>query len=324
VRRVFVLGVAFVVLAAGGGWYAWSEVVPGAPAAIEIIPSSEVSLAPTARHRFETRVTDARGRLVDVRPTWTGDISVGPDGAFSAPERAGTYYLEAAAAAATTSAKVTVTPGAPRGLRVLPANATVKPRDNVAFSATAFDEWGNSTTIKPAWRVSGSGSIDEQGIYVAGTSGTTTITADVAGLSASAGVTTQCAPPRTETGAGLTFTVVCGLYADVWLNGTGFDAGEATRTIDDAVVAVEAAAGRTFRHRLNVSAFASKANFDIGLKQLYHVDAAPYEEGVFVPPAFIAIDWSAPDPPEAIARHEITHLVVAQAAITGSMKGSRR
>jgi hypothetical protein len=121
-------------------------------------------------------------------------------------------------------------------------------------------------------------------------------------------------PPRTETAGGLTFTVVCGANADVWLNGNGLDAANVTQTIDQAVVAVEASFGRALRHRLNVNVFATKAAFDIGLKQLLRVEPTPLEEGVFIPPAIVAFDWSGGDLPEAIARHEITHLVVDEAA----------
>jgi hypothetical protein len=190
----------------------------------------------------------------------------------------------------------------------------------VAFSATAFDEWGNSVPVTPTWRVTvGGGAIDEQGIFAAGGAGVSTITADVDGITTSAIATAQCVPPRTETAAGLTFTVVCGANADVWLNGNGLDAASITTTVDDAVVAVEAGLGRSLRHRLNVNVFATKAGFDIGLKQLLRVEPTPLEAGVFIPPAIVAIDWSAHDIPEAIARHEITHLIVNEVAGRGAV-----
>jgi hypothetical protein len=63
-----------------------------------------------------------------------------------------------------------------------------------------------------------------------------------------------------------------------------------------------------------VNVFSTKENFDRGLRQLFRVEPSPLEEGVFVPPSLIGIDWSAPDLPEAIARHEITHLMVAEIA----------
>jgi hypothetical protein len=63
-----------------------------------------------------------------------------------------------------------------------------------------------------------------------------------------------------------------------------------------------------------VNVFATKAAFDIGLKQVLHVEPTPLEEGVFIPPAIVAIDWNSGDLPAAIARHEITHLVVDEAA----------
>jgi hypothetical protein len=160
----------------------------------------------------------------------------------------------------------------------------------------------------------GGGTIDEQGIFTADGSGVSTVTLDVDGITTSATATARCVPPRTETAGGLTFTVVCGASADVWLNGNGLDAAIVTQTIDQSVAAVETAFGRPLRHRLNVNVFATKAGFDIGLKQVLRVEPTPLEEGVFIPPAIVAIDWNGGDVPEAIARHEITHLVVDEAA----------
>jgi hypothetical protein len=200
-------------------------------------------------------------------------------------------------------------------VRVLPTAASLKPRDTVAFSASAFDEWGNSVPVTPTWRVtSGSGTIDEQGIFRADGSGVSAITMEVEGITTSATATARCVPPRTETAGGLTFTIVCGANADVWLNGNGLDAATVTETIDRAVVAVETAFGRPLGHRLNVNVFATKAGFDIGLKQVLRVEPTPLEEGVFIPPAIVAMDWNGGDLPEAIARHEITHLVIDEAA----------
>ncbi|MDQ2913885.1 MAG: hypothetical protein M3T56_11600 [Chloroflexota bacterium] len=302
-------------VAVAGGVYAWSELVPGPPMTIAIVPADEVTLAPTAQFQFVADVRDARNRVVGTKPTWTSEASIDQRGLFTAPDRATVYYVQAAIGELAATAKITVKPGEPRTLRVLPPAASLKPRDTVAFSATAFDEWGNNVPWTPTWRVTvGGGAIDEQGIFAAGASGVSTITADVNGITTSATATAQCVPPRTETAAGLTFTVVCGTSADVWLNGNRLDAATVTTTIDRAVVAVEAAFDRSLRHRLNVTVFATKAGFDIGLKQLLHVEPTPLEEGVFIPPAIVAIDWSGADEPEAIARHEITHLFIDEAA----------
>jgi hypothetical protein len=307
--------IAATALAVAGGVYAWSELVPGPPMTIAIVPADEVVVAPTAQFQFASDIRDARNRLVTTRPAWSSEAPIDERGLFTAPDRTGTYYVQAAIGELAATAKVTVKPGAPRTLRVLPATASVKPRETVAFSATAFDEWGNNAPITPSWHVTaGDGSVDEQGIFTAGASGVSTITLDVDGMRASATATAECVPPRTETAGGLTFTIVCGAYADVWLNGKGLDATVVTRTIDRSVVAVETAFGRPLRHRLNVSVFATKAGFDIGLQQVLRVQATPFEEGVFIPPAIVAIDWSGNDAPEALARHEITHLVVDEAA----------
>ena len=317
-RRVVAIVFVAATLLVAGGAYAWSELVPGPPTTIAILPADEVSLAPTTQFQFAADVRDARNRAVGMKPTWRSDAPEAPideRGVFTAPDRAAVYYVHAAIGELDAMAKITVKPGAPRTVRVLPASASLKPRDTVAFSATAFDEWGNSVPVTPTWRVTaGGGAIDEQGIFAAGVSGVSTVTADVDGITTSATATAQCVPPRNETAAGLAFTIVCGAYADVWLNGNGLDAASITKTIDGAVVAVEASFGRSLRHRLNVNVFATKAAFDIGLKQLLRVEPTPLEEGVFIPPAIVAIDWSAPDIPEAIARHEITHLVVDEAA----------
>jgi hypothetical protein len=308
---------AVVVLAAAaaGGVYVWSEVVPGPPATIAIVPADEIVIAPTSQFHFATDVRDARNRVVGMKPAWTSEAPIDPGGVFTAPDRAGIYYVRAAIGELAATAKITVKPGAPRTVRVLPATASLKPRDTLAFSATAFDDWGNSVQVTPTWRVTaGNGTIDEQGIFTAGPSGVSTITMDVEGITTTATATARCVPPRTETAGGLTFTVVCGANADVWLNGNGLDGPSVTRTIDEAVVAVETAFGRSLRHRLNVNVFATKAAFDIGLKQVLRVEPTPLEEGVFIPPAIVAIAWSGADTPEAIARHEITHLVVDEAA----------
>jgi hypothetical protein len=315
VRRVVAIVFVALALAVGGGAYAWSEIVPGPPATIAIAPAEEIVIAPTSQFQFASDIRDTRNRLVSMKPAWTSEGSIDERGLFTAPDRAGVYFVQAAIGELTATAKVTVKPGAPRTVRVLPAAASLKPRDTVAFSATAFDDWGNSVPVTPTWRVTaGSGTVDEQGVFTAGVSGVSTITMDVAGIAASATATAQCVPPRTETTSGVTFTVVCGANADVWLNGNGLDAANVTQTIDQAVTAVEAAFGRPLRHRLNVNVFATKAAFDIGLKQVLRVEPTPLEEGVFIPPAIIAIDWNGGDLPEAIARHEITHLVVDEAA----------
>jgi len=315
VRKVILILTVTATLAVAGGAYAWNELVPGPPMTIAIVPGDEVVVAPTAQFQFASDIRDARNRVVGTKPAWSSEASIDDRGLFTAPDRAGVYYVTVAIGELAATTKITVKPGAPRTVRVLPAAATVKPRDTVAFSASAFDEWGNNVPVTPTWRVTaGNGTVDDQGIFTAGAAGMSTITLDIEGITTSATATAQCVAPRTEVAGGLTFTVVCGANADVWLNGGGLDAGSVTRTIDESVVAVEAAFGRALRHRLNVNVFATKAGFDLGLKQLLRVEPTPLEEGVFIPPAIVAMDWSGSDAPEAIARHEITHLVVSEAA----------
>jgi hypothetical protein len=221
VRKVVTIVFVFATLALAGGVYAWSEIVPGAPITIAIVPGDEVVIPPTTQFQFASDIRDARNRVVGAKPAWTSEAPIDERGLFTAPDRAGVYYVQAAIGELAATAKITVKPGAPRTVRVLPATASLKPRDTVAFSASAFDEWGNSVPVTPTWRVTaGAGTIDEQGIFTAGVSGLSTITMDVDGITTSATATAQCVGPRTEVAGGLTFTVACGAYADVWLNGS--------------------------------------------------------------------------------------------------------
>src|SRR5712691_190133 len=314
-RRVIALLGVVVAVGSVGGWYVWTELVPGSPATLAIVPTEDVVLTPTGQYRFVADIRDARGRALSLQPIWSSEAAIDKRGLFTAPDRTGVYFVQALLGSLATTAKVTVTAGATRTVRVLPANATVKPRDSVVFSATGFDEWSNLVQVSPTWHVSfGGGTIDQQGVFVASSPGTSTITAEMGGFTASANATAECVPPRTESTAGLAFTVICATNADIWLNGKGLNTAQVTKTIDQAVVSVEAAFGRMLSHRLNVTVFATKADFDNGLNQMFHVEPSPLEEGIFIPPALIAIDWDAPDIPEAVARHEISHLVIDEVA----------
>src|SRR5207253_3219004 len=203
---------------------------------IAIVPQHEVVVGPTAQFQFASDIRDARNRVVGMKPAWSSEAPIDERGLFTAPDRAGVYYVNAAIGELTATTKITVKPGSPRTVRVLPSAATLKPRDTVAFSASAFDEWGNNVPATPTWKVTaGTGTIDEQGIFAAGAAGVSTITLDVDGITTSATATAPCGP-------------------------------------------------------------------------------TPLEEGVFIPPAIVAMDWNGSDAPEAIARHEITHLVVDEAA----------
>src|SRR2546426_1211837 len=208
-RRVIALLGVVVAVGSIGAWYAWTELIPGPPATLAIVPTADIVLTPTGQYRFVAEIRDARGRALSLQPTWSSEAAIDQRGLFTAPEHTGVYFLQALAGGLATTARVTVTAGATRTVRVLPANATAKPRDSVVFSATAFDEWGNLVQVSPTWHVSfGGGTIDQQGVFVASSPGTSTVTAELAGFTASANATAECAPPRTETTAGLAFTVV--------------------------------------------------------------------------------------------------------------------
>ena len=83
-------------LAVAGGAYAWSEIVPGAPTTIAIVPADEVVIAPTAQFQFASDVRDARNRVVGTTPVWTSEAPIDERGLFTAPDRAGVYFVQAA------------------------------------------------------------------------------------------------------------------------------------------------------------------------------------------------------------------------------------
>src|SRR5438445_11850114 len=163
-------------LAAAGGAYAWSELVPGPPMTIAIVPQDEVVVEPTAQFQFASDIRDARNRVVGMKPAWSSEAPIDERGLFTAPDRAGVYYVNTAIGELTATTKITVKPGSPRTVRVLPSAATLKPRDTVAFSASAFDEWGNNVPATPTWKVTaGPGPINGQGIFGAGAGGVWTV-----------------------------------------------------------------------------------------------------------------------------------------------------
>src|SRR5207237_5281707 len=123
----------------------------------------DVVTSPTAQCQFASDVRDARTGVVGTTAAWTSEASIDRRGRFTAPDRAGVYFVQATIGELAATAKITVKPGTPRTVRVLPATASLKPRETAAFSATAFDEWGNSVRVTPTSHVSaGSGTIDAQ------------------------------------------------------------------------------------------------------------------------------------------------------------------
>src|SRR2546422_6179972 len=88
VRKVLATVFVAATLVVAGGAYAWSELVPGPPMTIAILPGDEVALAPTAQFQFAADVGDPRNRAVGMKPTWTSDAPEAPiaqRGALPAP-----------------------------------------------------------------------------------------------------------------------------------------------------------------------------------------------------------------------------------------------
>ena len=123
-RNIALVAVVIATLAVAGGAYAWSELVPGPPMTIAIVPQDEVVVGPTGQFQFASDIRDARNRVVGIKPAWSSEAPIDERGLFTAPDRAGVYYVKAAIGELAATAKITVKPGSPRTVRVLPATAT--------------------------------------------------------------------------------------------------------------------------------------------------------------------------------------------------------
>jgi hypothetical protein len=76
-------------------------------------------------------------------------------------------------------------------ITVGPATASVASGGSIQFAATGQDQFGDSFPVNPAWQVSGGGSIDQSGLYIAGTGegGQFAVTATQGTVSGTASVT---------------------------------------------------------------------------------------------------------------------------------------
>ncbi|WP_342376268.1 right-handed parallel beta-helix repeat-containing protein [Myxococcus stipitatus] len=155
--------------------YATVYVKPGAISRLEISPAAPtVALKDTVP--FQVKAFDAfDNEVTSFSASWSvvkGGGSISASGVFTAGTVAGTFAdtVQVSVAGVTKTASVTVTPGAVSRVVLSPQGPTVPAGSTVAFSAKAFDVYGNEVTSAPAtWKVvNGGGSIDGAGVFTAG------------------------------------------------------------------------------------------------------------------------------------------------------------
>jgi plastocyanin len=201
------------------------KALPGPARRIEI-GSHPARLVPGQRVPLTALVRSAEG---DVRPDSVRWTSSAPGtarvarGSLLEARGPGKATLTATAGGVRATTVVEVAPAAPASLAIEPAEARVKQGDVVRFRVVAKGAGGKTITgVTPSWSFGpGQGEIDEDGGFVAYQPGTYTVTATLAGRSASAPVTvTRRAVGRSATIVG---SVVRKTFAtsEVWVHPNG-------------------------------------------------------------------------------------------------------
>ncbi len=170
------------------------QVEPGAPAALQMAPTT-LRLASGQQHQCTIQGFDRGGNIVPATATWDVQGNVGtltPDGVFTAT-MAGQGTLRATVGALVMTATVIVDPGEAVSLRVEPATVTLKAGETSALHVTAVDAAGNQVLTAPLWSVEEAlGTVSGAGVFTAHKAGTGKITATLG--QATQAVTVDIAP----------------------------------------------------------------------------------------------------------------------------------
>jgi len=122
------------------------SVTPGAPSALTITPAS-ASVSAGGTVTFTATATDGAGNsLGDV--TLSTTFAISPDGScsgrFCGSTKAGAHTVTATYQGTTATASMTVTPAPVTNLALSPASATIVAGGGQAYTAVAYDQYGNS------------------------------------------------------------------------------------------------------------------------------------------------------------------------------------
>jgi uncharacterized repeat protein (TIGR01451 family) len=145
------------------------NIIAGPLNSIVITPATAIVVAGGVQ-TFAASGFDQYGNPVSVAPTWStngGTISVG--GVFTAQTAVATGRLITATQGAISgTASVDVIAGPLEGILVAPNNVDVAAGATQLFTATGFDQYGNTVPVTPTWSSNG-GSITEGGLFEAQT-----------------------------------------------------------------------------------------------------------------------------------------------------------
>jgi hypothetical protein len=150
-----------------------TPVAPPGPSALRISPDS-ATVSADGGLDFDAVVVDSLEIASPVEPVWSvvgGIGTIDSSGKFDAVT-AGAGFVVASFAALVDSAPVTVVPGAPFSLDLVPDSAEVSADSTLLFAVIVKDEDGNLTSMSPKWSVSGGIGTVAGGLFTATTAGT--------------------------------------------------------------------------------------------------------------------------------------------------------
>lgn len=177
----------------------------GGLANITIAPLAD-TLAVDATKEFAAAGTDAFGHAVDLPAgvVWTVSSptagTVDSTGHFSAGSVAGSYTLTATSGTVTGHATILVVAGPLASIVLSPAMLSLDQGATQQFTAVGHDVHGNVVTVAPTWSVVLGGTVDQNGLFTAGTVAGpffNTVTATSGAISGTASVTVNPGPLAT-------------------------------------------------------------------------------------------------------------------------------
>lgn len=148
------------------------------PRLASIAVKPDTSVATSASQQFTAEGRDARGDLFAIAPTWSvvaNGGTINQAGLFTAGATAGTFpnTVRASQGDVSGTASVVVTPRPPvlATITVTPAGSDSLPATTTRqFLAQGRDSSGNAFAFSPTWSVvAGGGTINEAGLFTAGT-----------------------------------------------------------------------------------------------------------------------------------------------------------
>lgn len=183
-------------------------VLAGELASITLTPPT-ADVAVGATQQFTAVGKDANSNVVDLpTPVWSVEASGGTidpsTGLFTAGTLAGTFTntVKVTSGSISSTSSVTVTPGPLTNLVITPASKSLAIGATQQFTVVGTDANNNVVAITPTWQAVAGGTIDDNGLFTAGTSTGTfsnAVIATVGTLAQTASITVTVGPLATIT-----------------------------------------------------------------------------------------------------------------------------